>query len=66
MIPLPLACIADNDVRQDLGHQSVIRDICHTVPGIGVLWVYQVKYLHLIPILAKQFRTVVIQLALWV
>ena len=64
MIAFSGACIADNDIGEDLGHKRIAVEIRHTVPGITVFGVYQIKNLHIIPILAEQLRGIRVKLAL--
>ena len=64
MIAFAGACISDDDIGEDLGHERIAVEIRHTVPGIAVFRVYQVKNLHIIPVFAEQLRGIRVKLAL--
>ena len=64
MIAFAGACIPDNDIGEDLGHERIAVEIRHTVPGITVFGVNKVKNLHVIPVFAEQLRGIRVKLAL--
>ena len=64
MIALAGAGVSNDDIGEDLGHERIAVEIRHTVPGIAVFRVYQVKNLHVIPFFAEQLRGIRVKLAL--
>ena len=64
MIALAGAGVSNDDIGEDLGHERIAVEIRHTVPGIAVFRVYQVKNLHVIPVFAEQLRGIRVKLAL--